>query len=155
MNTRVEQQKLIKDNNKAKYYALFSFLNVRTIFKTKLFEYFDNDIIKMFHATKNDLAQFEEETGIKVPSNYLNKLNKLNMEECYKKAFPNENIKILGADDEQYPYLLKQIPDYPISFYYMGDIESINFDYNLAVVGSRKASNESRIALNSLIKNEC
>ena len=32
-------------------------------------------------------------------------------------------------------------------------IESINFDYNLAVVGSRKASNESRIALNSLIKN--
>jgi len=146
--------KLIQENeiDKKKCYALFSFLNVRTIFKTKLFEYFNQDVVKMFNATKDDLTIFEKTTGVKVPNNYFAKLNELNIEECYKKAFPNENIKILGADDERYPYLLKQIPDYPISLYYMGDLDSVDFDYNLAVVGSRKASNESKIALNSLIK---
>ena len=46
---------------------------------------------------------------------------------------------------------MKEIPDYPISLYYKGDLNSVSFDFNLAVVGSRNASTSAKLALNNII----
>ena len=39
-------------------------------------------------------------------------LKKINIEECYKKAFSDKNIKIVTFEDKEYPPLLKEIPDF-------------------------------------------
>ena len=35
-------------------------------------------------------------------------------------AFLDKNVKLLTIEDKEYPPLLKEIPDYPISLYYKG-----------------------------------
>ena len=44
--------------------------------------------------------------------------------------------------DARYPYFLRQIPDYPVFFFYKGDISVLSMP-QLAIVGSRKASQSS------------
>lgn len=141
-----------KDIEKIKYYAAFSFMfNVNPLFKARLVEYFDYDIKRAYLASKNDLKKFKErEEDVVISREFLQK-DSFDVDECYKKAFSDKDIKILTIEDENYPPLLKEIPDYPISLYYKGDINSIDFQYNLAIVGSRLASNTAKIALANLV----
>ena len=150
---KINQMKLntSQELKKEKYYAAFSFLSTKPIFKTKLLEYFDYDIKRAWLCDKNDLKAFWEQTEISIPRNFLSEKAKLDIEECYQKAFAKKEIKLLTIEDEKYPPLLKEIPDYPISLYYKGDLDKISFDCNLAVVGSRNASNEAKLALNKII----
>lgn len=139
-------------NNKAKYYTAFSFLNVRPIFKTKLLEYFDFDIKRAWECNKQDLMDFSESNEeISIPRDFLSKKAKLNIDECYQKAFEDSEVKLLTIEDEKYPPLLREIPDYPISLFYKGNLDDITYDCNLAIVGSRNASMEAKLALNKII----
>lgn len=51
-----------------------------------------------------------------------------------------KHVEIITAEDEAYPYNLKQIEDFPPILYAKGNIELLKNDNMLAVVGSRSAS---------------
>ena len=137
--------------DKKYYYNAFNFLNVNSLFKAQLFEYFDFDIKRTWQADEQDLILFSEDTFNPVPRDFLSKKAKINLDECFDKAFLDEEVKLLTYEDEKYPPLLKQIPDFPLALYYKGDINSISYDFNLAVVGSRQASTPAKLALNNII----
>lgn len=137
--------------DKAKYYTAFSYLNIRPLFKAKLLEYFDFDIQRAWLCDENDLKAFCEIEEITIPKSFLSQKAKLDVDECFKKAFLDEEVKLLTIEDEKYPPLLKEIPDYPISLYYKGDLNNISYDYNLAVVGSRNATTNAKLSLNKIL----
>lgn len=151
MKTIQEKLNILKTDDKLKYYAAFSYLNTRPLFKAKLLEYFDFDIKRAWLTDEKDLAQLEQDTQITIPRSFLSQKEKLNIDKCFKEAFLDENVKIITIEDEKYPPLLKEIPDFPISLYYKGNLDDIDFDCNLAVVGSRNASMDAKLALNNLI----
>jgi DNA processing protein len=100
-------------------------------------------------------------------SNYLN-LRKLNINEktidkffIFRKNFEikniieimkNENINLLYFKDKNYPKLLKEIPDWPILLFYRGNIDLINKQYLLTVVGSRQTNSYGQYITHKLIK---
>lgn len=141
------------NKNDIKYYAAFSFLNVRPLFKARLFEFFDYDIKRAFLANENNLKQVCDYYQMSFPKDFLSKIAKLDPDECFNKAFKDKNVKILTFNDEKYPPLLKQIPDFPLSLYYKGNLDIINYKYPIAIVGSRLASMRAKCALSNIIKN--
>lgn len=52
--------------------------------------------------------------------------------------------KVLFSNDENYPKLLKQIPDLPAVLYVLGNIDALN-NRTVALVGSRNASINSKV----------
>jgi len=152
MTQKINQLKLNTDNDDTvKYYVAFSYLDIRPLFKAKLFEYFDYDIKRAFGATKQEIEQLCLYYEISFPKNFIQKRDKINIDECFEKAFLKKDVKILTYQDEKYPELLKEIPDFPLSLYYLGKWEDIFLKHPLAIVGSRKASQNAKSALNSII----
>ena len=150
---KINQMKLdeLSSGDKIKYYTAFSYLNVNPLFKARLLEYFDFDVKRAWLCDENDLKNLAESLQISIPRSFLSLKSKLDVEKCFNDAFLDSEIKILTIEDEKYPSLLKEIPDYPISLYYKGDLENVDFSFNLAVVGSRKATTAAKIALNKII----
>ena len=153
MNTKIKQLSLIngKKEDKLKFYVAFSYLFIRPLFKSKLFEYFDYDIERAFNASKEDLRKIASKFDISIPKDFIEKRNNLNIDECLYSAFLDDEVKILTYEDEKYPSLLKEIPDFPLSLYYKGDIDKIDYDYNIAIVGSRLASENAKLSLKSIL----
>lgn len=150
---KVNQLKLYPPNSKdkIKYYAAFSYLFVNPLLKSKLFEYFEYDIERMWHCDIEDLKNFSQEEQVSIPRNFLNLKSKLDVYECYKNAFLDEDVKIITYEDEKYPPLLREIPDFPLSLYYKGNLDNIDYACNLAIVGSRNASVGAKLSLNKII----
>lgn len=140
-----------KEIDKLKYYTAFNYLQVRPLIKTKVFEYFDYDIERAFLIDEIELKKVCAHFDISTPRDYIARRQMLDVDECFKKAFEDEDIKLLTFEDSHYPPLLKQIPDYPLALFYKGNIDLLDNECNLAIVGSRNASNEACIALNNII----
>lgn len=153
MQAKVNQLKLntADEIEKNKYYCAFSYLFVRPLFKAKLFEYFDYDIKRAFEVNSNDLKNIAEYYDISIPSNLLKKIDELDLDKCYNEAFLDDEVKILTYEDVNYPKYLKEIPDFPLSLYYKGSLDELDFNYALAVVGSRNASIQAKIALDKIL----
>ncbi len=153
MQAKVNQLKLntADEIEKNKYYCAFSYLFVRPLFKAKLFEYFDYDIKRAFEVNSNDLKNIAEYYDISIPSNLLKKIDELDLDKCYNEAFLDDEVKILTYEDVNYPKYLKEIPDFPLSLYYKGSLDELDFNYALAVVGSRNASMQAKIALDKIL----
>ena len=126
MDKKINQLKIdiSGELDKVYYYNAFNFLNVRPLFKTQLFEYFDFDIKRAWEVDQQDLILFSEDTGYSVPREFLSKKAKIDLKECYEKAFADKEVKILTFEDDNYPALLKEIPDFPLALYYKGDLFS-------------------------------
>ena len=138
-------------NKSDKYYAAFSYLNSTPLFKAKLFEFFDYDIKRCFEAEEKDFEGFNDFCDCAVSKNFFANKAKLNPDECLKSALGQKGVKIVTYEDEKYPPLLREIPDFPLSLYYLGDLENINYNKVLAIVGSRRATNTAKGALNSIV----
>lgn len=90
-----------------------------------------------------DLMDFLNEYGIKFRLPYYSKGE-------FEKAFLEAEevmvssdklgIKIISFQDEKYPKLLHQISDYPILLNYIGDINMLNINPTVAVIGTREAT---------------
>jgi len=63
-----------------------------------------------------------------------------------------ENIKVITIKDEKYPKLLKEIFSPPALLYVKGNLENLNQQFNLAVVGTRKFSNYGQQITAELVK---
>lgn len=140
-----------KEIDKLKYYTAFNYLQVRPLIKSKVFEYFDYDIKRAFLVDEIEFKKVCAYFDISVPRDYIARRQTIDVDICFKKAFEDEDINLLTFEDSHYPPLLKQIPDYPLSLFYKGNIDLLDNECNLAVVGSRNASNEACIALNNII----
>src|SRR4030042_310191 len=66
-----------------------------------------------------------------------------------------ENIKIITVKDGSYPKLLKEIFNPPALLYIKGNLENLNSQFNLAIVGTRKISNYGRQITPELTKPLC
>ena len=154
MKAKTEQLKLIENHSEdeLKYYVAFShMLTIRPIVKTKLLEYFDFDVQRAFNVSKEELAEVCNYYEIPVPSNFCKLRDEINIDECYAQALSDKSMGIITAKDELFPPLLRETPDYPISLYYKGSFEGINFNRNIAIVGSRQASENAKLSLQSIV----
>ncbi len=126
------------------------------LFKAKLFEYFNFGIEKTFNANKEDLKGVFEfyEGEITIPRDFLKKRDEISPDKIYEDFLSKAekfNIKYITYEDEKYPQMLKNIPDFPLMLYYKGNFDGINFNRTTAFVGSRKASMNAKEALHGII----
>jgi len=145
------QIKILKQNSLKYYIAMSHLTGVSPIFKAKLFEYFDFDIERAFLCKKEDLVSFcDIYPNVPISRTFFQKRYEidadLELEYAIKKGY-----KFLTYEDENYPQILKEIPDFPLMLYYKGNLEEINFSRTLAIVGSRRASESSKNALAKII----
>ena len=61
------------------------------------------------------------------------------------KICKEEHINIISILDEEFPRKLKIIDDNPILFYYKGDFQCIKNNKSIALIGSRKPTQESQL----------
>ena len=62
------------------------------------------------------------------------------------------NIEIIGIEDEEYPCLLKEIPNPPLCIYIIGRKDILN-EVNIAIVGSRDATEYGKYVAKSFASN--
>lgn len=145
------QQRLISQDKNKYYAAAIALLGVSNYFKAKLFEFFDYDIQSFWECKKAQLQEFSlDNPDVSIPKSFLSKKEKINPDFEYESAI-KKGYNILTFEDENYPKLLKQIPDYPLAMYYKGSFERINLNRTLAIVGSRKASENAKESLAKII----
>ncbi|MCS6789091.1 MAG: DNA-processing protein DprA [Patescibacteria group bacterium] len=75
--------------------------------------------------------------------NYVDKKN-YNPQKEYQKL-KIKNIKLILKQNKEYPKLLKEIPLAPFGIYILGNLDVINNNQCIAIVGTRKASQEGKI----------
>ena len=133
----------------SKYWIAFSSIEqIDSLFTLKLFEYF-KDIEKAFNASSDDLKNIEG-LSVKKAENFLKFRDKINPDKVLSDVV-NRGIKYLTFEDDRYPVMLKNIDNPPSVLYYKGDLDSINFERTLAVVGSRKTSKYAKDAVHLIV----
>ena len=135
-------------NNDKYWLAFAAFEKVNSKFVQKLYEHF-GDIELAWKADITELLQVEGITK-KQFDTFVNQRNSVNPEECLSYIKSN-GIEYITYDDERYPFLLRNIFDPPMTLFMAGDIERCNLDRTIAVVGSRKASEQSKTILSEII----
>jgi len=130
-----------------KYWIAFSSIEeLSSSFILRLYNHFGN-IEEAFCA--NDLSSIEG-LSIKAAENFLRLRDKINPDKALAEVV-DRGIKFLSYEDENYPYMLKNISNPPALIYYKGDLSSCNLEKTLAVVGSRRASSYAKDALTKVI----
>ena len=133
-----------------KYWVAFSAIDqLDSTFIQRLYNYF-GDVETAFNATKRDLEQIEG-LSIKKAENFLEKRKGINPDRAFEEV-EKRNIKILTFDDKNYPYMLSQISNPPMTLYYKGDLFGCNLERTVAFVGSRRASFNGREGVKKIIK---
>lgn len=136
-------------DEKAKYWCAFSKLTkTGSMFVNRVFEHFGS-IELAWHAQAYDLWKIE---GLRKQSleNFLEERNSIHPDECYE-YIKKRGFDFLHPEDERYPYLLRHIDNPPSGLFMVGDLSSCNLDRTIAVVGSRKASENSRNSLRNIL----
>lgn len=118
------------------YYRIwFSRIEISNRTKIKLLEkytenelyFLEKDVLENFGLKQKEIEKILDEN---LKGEYNNKLIKI-MEE--------EKIRCLRYTDNEYPYILSQIPDFPVYLFVKGNLNILNNE-SYAIVGSRKAS---------------
>ena len=68
----------------------------------------------------------------------------------FEKIYKEKDIHIIMYNDQHYPKELFQLTDPPTLLYVVGDITILSYE-KIAIIGSRKATEYSRIALNYIV----
>jgi DNA processing protein len=122
-----------------KYWVAFSSLEfIGSAFLNKVWNHFGS-IKEAWFASNSDFLKIEG-LQIKTIEKFVSSRKEVNPDKILDEVL-KRNIKILTLEDEKYPQLLKQIYDPPAVLYIKGDLDICNLDRTLAVVGSRKSSN--------------
>lgn len=132
-----------------KFWTAFSSMEqLDSAFIQRLYNYFGN-IETAFNATLNDLKQIEG-LSVKKAENFISKKKGVNPDQTLEFIL-NKGIKILTFEDENYPYMLRQISNPPMTLFYKGDLSSCNLERTVAFVGSRRASFAGKEGVNKII----
>lgn len=110
---------LLEISNKLKINLIKRFKNAKEIWYYTL-----NEKTANFFVNKKNLKLTWDNKKIDIL--------KKNVEEC--------NIKIATINDDTYPKMLKQYEDVPFALFYKGNINKLNTNTNVSIVGSRDCS---------------
>jgi DNA processing protein len=133
----------------SKYWVAFSSVEqIDSVFIQRLYNYFGG-IEKAFNAGRTDLERIEG-LNVKQAEKFLRLRDKVNLDKTLQEV-TSRGVKYLTFEDENYPALLKQISNPPAVLYYKGNPADCNFNKTLAVVGSRRASQNARKELARII----
>jgi DNA processing protein len=125
---------MIYKNNDLKYkIALSHFSKFGPRRLKRIFGYFNNPQIA-FRANSNELTKAGIEE--RVAKEFVDERRNINPDELLNRL-EKENIIVLALEDERYPRLLKEIYSPPALLYIKGNA-NLNYDFSLAVVGTRK-----------------
>ena len=117
-----------------KYWIWLSLIpNLGSIKKQKLLEKYKNPK-NIYHLNESELSQIKG-IGKETIKNILNP-NIKNSVEKHILYMQKNNIDIISVTDAEYPSILKQIYDLPISLYVKGNKKCLN-DKSIAIVGCR------------------
>ncbi len=135
--------------NKDKYWLAFASIEeIGSAFIKKLYENF-GCIKSAWCAGPDNLYKIEELTKKQIDY-FLKARERISPEKC-QEYIQSKGIQYINYDDENYPGLLKQIFNPPMTLFYKGDFKRCNLDRTLAVVGSRKASQNAQNTLSKII----
>lgn len=126
--------------------ALSSIEQIDSAFILMLYEHF-GDIETAFNANK--LSDIEG-LPIKQAEKFLRLRDKTDPDKKYNDVI-ERGQKVITFEDNNYPYMLKNIPNPPAVLYYKGDLSRCNLNKTLAVVGSRRATRYAKEALETII----
>lgn len=123
---------------KDKYWIAFSAIEqLDSTFIQRLYNYF-GDIEIAFNAELKDLKEIEG-LSVKKAENFIEKKKNINPDKALEEVL-KRNIKFITFDSSDYPYMLSQISNPPMTIFYKGDLSTCNLDRTIAFVGSRRAS---------------
>lgn len=108
--------------------------------KQKLLKHFKN-IEKIYNATKEELMQTEG-IGEKTSEIILSTSRKQNLDK-HIEYMEKHNIDIVSIQDAEYPEILKEIYDAPISLYVRGNKNILN-ELSVAIIGCRECTEYGR-----------
>lgn len=138
---------------KSKYWIAFSSIEqIDSNFIQRLYNYF-GDIEMAYNASLSDLSQIDG-LNIKKAQTFIEKRAKINPDKILDELIRRnmtQKISFLTFDDENYPYMLKNISDPPMVLYVKGDLKICNLAKTVGVVGSRKASTNAKDILTKII----
>lgn len=128
-----------------KFWVAFSSIEqIDSSFVQRLYNYFGN-IEVAYNASLADLSQIDG-LNIKKAQNFMELRSKINPDKLMDEIL-RRKLSFLTLEDENYPYMLKNISDSPAVLYFKGDLNICNLEKTLAVVGSRKASTNAKDVL--------
>lgn len=134
---------------KKKFWVAFSSIEeIDSSFVQRLYNYF-GDIETAFKASLADLSQIDG-LNIKKAQTFVEKRSKVNPDKVLDEVI-RRGLSFLAFEDENYPYMLKNISNPPIVLYVKGDLGICNLEKTLAVVGSRKASTNAKDVLAKIL----
>ena len=123
---------------KDKYWIAFSAIEqLDSTFIQRLYNYF-GDIEIAFNAELKNLKEIEG-LSVKKAENFIEKKKNINPDKALEEVL-KRNIKFITFDSSDYPYMLSQISNPPMTIFYKGDLSTCNLDRTVAFVGSRRAS---------------
>ena len=132
-----------------KFWIAFSSIEeIDSSFIQRLYNYF-GDIETAYNASLADLSQIEG-LNIKKAQTFVEKRAKVNPDKVFDEVI-GKNISFVTFEDENYPYLLKNISNPPMVLYIKGDLRLCNLERTLAVVGSRRASTNAKDVLTKIL----
>ncbi len=135
--------------NNDKYWCAFAKLQETGFcFINKVYEYFGS-IEYAWNADEKELRQIPEIRQNQI-KNFLNEKKNVNPQECMD-YINKRGITFIHPEDDRYPYLLRQIDNPPTGLFILGDLQSCNLEKTIAVVGSRRASENGKTALKNIL----
>lgn len=134
---------------KKKFWIAFSAIEaIDSRFVQRLYNYF-GDIETAYNASLADLSQIDG-LNIKKAQTFIEKRSNLNPNKALDEV-ASKNISFITFEDEDYPFMLKNISDPPMVLYTKGDLKLCNLEKTLAVVGSRRASTNAKDVLTKIL----
>jgi len=121
------------------YDIWFSALKLKNSIKMKLLKKLMSTENIWHYSCDYSLLGINEVNEYKIKSKLKNSFNREAIEKI-KKIIYKDEIKILNFYHSSYPNNLKFYEDSPCIIYYKGNIEKINENKNVAIVGSRNCS---------------
>ena len=135
--------------NLAEYWLSFAYIEqLGSVFIKRVFDYFGSPKAA-WCAAPDELYLIENLTRKQI--DYFISARKNIVPEERLDFILNKGIKFINYTDPDYPALLKQIPNPPMTLFYKGDLSRCNFNRTLSVVGSRKASESAKLNLTKII----
>jgi len=135
------------DNDKY-WYAFARLTKTSSVFVNKLYQYF-NSIELAWHAQTYDLWKIEGLQPRQINA-FLNERKTINPQQCMD-YIKKRGIDFIHPEDERYPYLLRHIDNPPTGLFVLGDLSVCNLERTVAVVGSRRASENSKNTLRNIL----
>ncbi len=136
-------------NNYKYWYAFARLTKTSSVFVNLLYNYFGS-IELAWHAQAYDLWKIEGMQRRSLEA-FLEERKNVNPDECMD-YIKERGIEFIHPEDVRYPKSLRFIDNPPTGLFMLGNLDICNLERTIAVVGSRKASENSKNTLRKILE---